>query len=131
MDYMSREGRLDGLSNFSIWKARILIVLEAYNLRNHAEQTLATPIDADHLRKHKEVVGHAKRLIMDSIKDYILPHIVDKKMANELWKALTSLSEGKSIQRKMLLETQMRSFMMAKGEDMSISSSNCSRSEIS
>ena len=40
------------------------------------------------------------------------------KTTNEMWKALTSLYEGKSIQRKMALETEMRSFMMTKGEDM-------------
>ena len=37
------QDRLEGLSNFSVSKARILIVLEAYGLRDHAEQTLATP----------------------------------------------------------------------------------------
>ena len=55
---------------------------------------------------------------MDSIKDHIVPHIAEKRTANEMWKALTSLHEGKSVQRKMLLEAQMRSFMMTKGEDM-------------
>ena len=35
-----------------------------------------------------------------------------------MWKALTSLYEGRSVQRKMLLETQMRSFMITKGEYM-------------
>ena len=97
--------RLDGLSNFSVWKARILIVLEAYNFRDHAEQTLATPTDPDLLRKHKEAVGHAKRLIMDGIKDHIVPHLAEKKITNEMWKALISLYGGKSFQIKMLLET--------------------------
>ena len=69
------QDRLDGLSNFSVWKARILIVLEENNLRDHAEQTLATPTDVDLLRKHREAIGHAKRLIMDSIKDHIVPHM--------------------------------------------------------
>ena len=55
---------------------------------------------------------------MDGIKDHIVPHIVEKKTTNEMWKALTSLYEGKSVQRKIILETQMRSFMMTKGEDM-------------
>ena len=112
------QDRLNGLSNFSVWKARILIVLEAYNLRDHAEQTLATPTDPDLLWKHKEADGHAKRLIMDGIKDHIVPHLAEKKTANEMWTTLISLYEGKSVQRKMLLETQMRSFMMNKGEDM-------------
>ena len=55
---------------------------------------------------------------MDGIKDHIVPHVAEKKIANEMWKALTSLYEVKSVQRKMVLETQMRSFMMTKGEDM-------------
>ena len=88
------QDRLDGLSNFSVWKARILIILEAYNLRDHAEQTLATPTDPDLLQKHKEVVGHAKRLIMDGIKDHIVPHLADKRTINEMWKDLISLYEG-------------------------------------
>ena len=112
------QDRLEGLSNFSVWKARILIFLEAYGLRDHAEQTLAPPTDADLLLKHREAAGHAKRLIMDTIKDHIVPHIAEKRTANEMWKALTSLYEGKSVQRKMLLEAQMRSFMMNKGEDI-------------
>ena len=75
---------IEGFSNFSVWKARILIVLEAYGLRDHAEQTLTTPTDADLLRKHREAAGHAKRLIMDSIKDHIVPHIAEKRTANEM-----------------------------------------------
>ena len=95
------QDRLDGLSNFSVWKARILIVLEAYNLRDHAEQTLATLTYPDLLWKHKDAAGHAKQLIMDGIKDHIVPHLAKKKTANEMWKALISLYEGKSVQRKM------------------------------
>ena len=95
-----------------------MIVLEAYGLRDHAEQTLATPLDADLLRKHREAARHAKWSIMDSIKDHIVPHIAEKRKTNEMWKSLTSLYEGKLVQRKMLLEAQMRSFMMIKGEDI-------------
>ena len=109
---------MDGLSNFAIWKARILIVLEAYHLRDHAERVLATPINEYLLRKHNEAAGHAKRLIMDGVKDHVVSHIAEKKTANEMWKPLTSLYEGKFVQQNMLLETQMRSFMMTKGEGM-------------
>ena len=55
---------------------------------------------------------------MDGIKDHIVPHVAEKKTTNEMWKALTSMYEGKSVQRKTMLETQMRSFMMTKGEDI-------------
>ena len=108
------QDRLDGLSNFLVWKERILILLEAYNLRDHAKQTLATPTDLDLLQKHKKAIGNPKRLIMDGIKDHIVTHIAEKKTTNEMWRALTSLYEGKSIQRKMLLENQMWMFQMCK-----------------
>ena len=115
---MRDQDRLEGLSNFSVWKARILIVLEAYGLRDHANQTLAVPTYVDLLQKHREALGHAKRITMDSIKNHIVPHIAEKRTTNDMWKALTSLYEGKSVQRKMLLEAQMRSFTMTKGEDI-------------
>ena len=51
---------MDGLSKFAVWKARILIVLKAYHLRDDAEEVLATPTDADLLKKHNEAVAHAK-----------------------------------------------------------------------
>ena len=81
---MRDQERLDGLYNFSVWKARILIVVETYHLRDHAEQVLATPTDADLLRKHNEVAAHAKRLIMDGVKDHIVPHTAKKKITNGL-----------------------------------------------
>ena len=61
------QDRLDGLSNYSVWKERILIVLEAYSLRDHAEQTVATLTDADLLQKHREAARHAKQLTVSRI----------------------------------------------------------------
>ena len=109
---------MDGLSNFVVWKARILVVMEAYSLRDHAEKFLATPTDALLLVKHEEAATHAKRFIMDQVKDHIVPYIADKKMAHEMWKAFTTIYEGRFFQRRMLLENQMRLFMMAKGEEI-------------
>ena len=85
------QDRLDDLSNFSIWKARILVVLEAYGIREHAEKVLATPTDAALLEKHNEATTHAKRFIMDEVKDHVVPHIVEKVTAHEMWEALTTL----------------------------------------
>lgn len=112
------QDRLDGLSNFAVWKAKILVVMEAYGLREHAEKVLAMTTNADLLKNHEEVVTHAKRFIMDGVKDHVVPHITEKTMAHDMWVALTSLYEGRSVQRRMLLENQMRLFMMAKGEEI-------------
>ena len=43
--------RLDGVSNFAIGKTRILTVLEEYGIKDHAENVLVVPTDADALKK--------------------------------------------------------------------------------
>ena len=45
---------------------------------------------------------------MDGVKDHIVPHIVNKKMTQEMWKALTALYEGKSVKRRKLMENQLQ-----------------------
>ena len=42
---------LDGMSNYVIWKARILSVLDEYGLEDHAEKVLAVPTDSNPLKK--------------------------------------------------------------------------------
>ena len=104
--------------NFVIWKARILTVLDEYGIRDHAENVLAVPTDAALLARFNENQMQAKRLIMDGVKDHVVPHIAKKKTKNEVWTTLTTLYEGSSIERKMLLENQMRLFQMHKGEEI-------------
>ena len=79
---------------------------------------MATPTDGALLAKHNEGEAHAKCFIMDRVKDHVVPHIDDMKMANGMWKALTTLYQGKSVQKKMLLENQMRLLTMTKGEEI-------------
>ena len=104
------QDRLDGLSNFVIWRARILTVLDEYDIKDHAENVLVVPTDADPLKKFKENQARAKRLIMDGVKDHVVPRIVGKNTANEMWTILNTIYQGSSIQRKMLLENQMQLF---------------------
>ena len=47
-------GQLDDVSNFVIWRARILTILDEYDIKDHAENVLVVPIDADPLKKFKE-----------------------------------------------------------------------------
>ena len=51
---MRDHDRLDIVSNFSIWKARILTVLDKYGIKDHAENVLDVPIDVDALNKFNE-----------------------------------------------------------------------------
>jgi hypothetical protein len=58
----------------------------------------------------------AKRIIADSIKDHLIPQVASKKTPKEMFDALTRMYEGKNINRKMNLRTQLKSTRMQKGE---------------
>ena len=55
---------------------------------------------------------------MDGVKDHVIPHIVDKNTTNDMWVALEAMYQGSFVQRKILLENQMRLFQMQKGEEI-------------
>ena len=55
---------------------------------------------------------------MDGVKDHVVPHFSEKNMANDMWIDFTTMYQGKFVQKKMLLENQIRLFVMNKGEEI-------------
>jgi hypothetical protein len=58
----------------------------------------------------------AKRIIADSIKDHLIPQVSSKNTPKDMFDALTRMYEGKNINRKMNLRTQLKNTKMQKGE---------------
>ena len=106
------QDKLDDVSNFVIWRVRILSVLDEYDIKDHVMSVLAVTVDPNPLKKFKENQAQTKRLIMDGVKDHVVPHIADKNTTNYMWTALEVMYQGSSVQRKILLENQMRLFQM-------------------
>ena len=98
------QDRLDGMSNYVIWKAIILSVLDEYGPKDHAEKTLAVPTDADPFKKYEENQVQTKCLIIDGVKDHVIPHVTGKNTTHDMWSALEVMYQGGFVQRKMLLE---------------------------
>ena len=60
----------------------------------------------------------AQRIIVDSIKDHLIPHVSSKKTLKEMYDALSKMYEGRNINRKMNLRAQMKGTKMSKGESI-------------
>jgi hypothetical protein len=58
----------------------------------------------------------AKILILDGIKDHVVPHLSGKAEAKDMWKALSDLYQNKNENRVMALRKQLCGTKMAKGE---------------
>jgi hypothetical protein len=53
-------------------------------------------------------------MIMDAIKDHLIPHISKKKMEKEMFYALVGLYQIENINKNMILRNILRSIEMAR-----------------
>jgi hypothetical protein len=51
-------------------------------------------------------------MIMDAIKDHLIPHISKKKTAKEMFYAPVGLYQSENINRKMILHNKLKSIEM-------------------
>ena len=113
------EDRLDGESNFSPWKERIVLLLEEAELWAIVEKTVAVPdqaTDAAGYSAYQKRNIKAKRVILDAIKDHIVPHVAGKVNAFDMWASLIKLYQSTNENRKMVLREKLRDMRMTENE---------------
>jgi hypothetical protein len=77
---------------------------------------VSEPEDAIEKEKHQKDSIKAQRIIADSIKDHLIPYVSSKNTLKEMFDSLRKLYEGKNINRKMNLRSQLKNTKMQKGE---------------
>ncbi len=61
---------------------------------------------------------NARHIILDGVKDHIIPHLSGKKSTREMWESLTKLYWSDNQNKKMVLREKLRSTKMAKAEGL-------------
>ena len=106
------EDRLDGAQNFSPWKARIVLILQENELWNIVDSTTTNPMTVPTDAAAKIVFDKkdikAKRILLDAIKDHVIPHISGKSHAHLMWTALNNLYQSSNENRKMVLREKLK-----------------------
>jgi len=87
------QDRLDGASNFIVWKARILSILDMNRLKHFALNTIMIPVYPAENKKYQEAMARAKSIILNRVKDHVVPYITEKDTTNAMWEAMTKLYE--------------------------------------
>ena len=82
------EDRLEGASNFFSWKTRIITILEELELEEYIEKEIPIPQDETEKLTWKRRNNKAKKIIVDSVKDHILPSISEIKSTHEVFKTI-------------------------------------------
>jgi hypothetical protein len=106
--------KLEGIDNFCAWKYRIGLILAENDLARFIKE-VEEPEDAIEKAKHQKDSIRAQRIIADSIKDHLMPYVSSKKTLKEMFDSLSKLYEGKNINRKMNLRSQLKNTKMQKG----------------
>ena len=70
---------LEGFDNFRAWKYRMLLILEENDLENYAEEEVVEPEGDEANTRQNEKMIREKRIIADSIKDKLIPHVSSLK----------------------------------------------------
>ena len=106
---------MEGLENFLSWKYRIGLILRKNGLEKFLKNEIAEPKEVEAKEKHEQDLIKAMRIIPDSIKGHLIPQMSSKKTPKQMYDALYRMYEGKKINRKMNLRTQLKGTKMSKG----------------
>lgn len=112
------EDRLEGDANFSAWKERVAIVLMANSLWELVENEIQVPSDPRQAAECNLKDVKARGIILDAVKDHIIPHISGKHTAHQMWSALMNLYQSNNENRKMVLRKKLRNIRMNKSESV-------------
>ena len=101
------EDKLGGDDNFRAWKYKISLILEENDLDQYISNEVLEQEGDEAKAIHKKKFVNAKRIIVDSIKDHLIPHVSSLKTPYEVFDALMKLFEGNNINRNMTLRNQL------------------------
>ena len=104
---MLNQSKLEGVDNFRAWKYIISLILEDNDLDKYVTEEVPEPEGYDTKENHKNMI-RAKRIIANSIKYHLIPHVSSLKTRKQMFDALIKLFEGKNINRKITLTNQLK-----------------------
>jgi hypothetical protein len=121
---MKSENKLDGASNFKAWRTRIDLILDIMKGKivelEFEEGKEKEPQNVAVMNKFKDSDINAMSIIVDSIKDHLIPYISHLDSSKKMYDALTNLFSVKNIGQVMSLKNELCDMKM--NDDDSITS---------
>jgi len=100
--------RLKGETKSWAWKERVLLLLEEIDLKEHVESVVVTPANLQELTAHKKKEVKAKRVLLEFMKDHLIPNIFVKTSTKDMYDALIGLYQNGNTCMKLHLKHQLQ-----------------------
>jgi hypothetical protein len=114
---MKSENKLDGASNFRAWKTRIDLILAKNKVLDIVKGKIVKPEFEEGKEKEPQNVAamekfkdgdiNAMSIIVDSIKDHLIPYISHLDSLKKMYDALTNLFSVRNIGQVMSLKNEL------------------------
>jgi hypothetical protein len=95
---------------------RVTLLLEENDLWDIFKNIGTPPIDPSELVAHKKREMKAKRMMLDSTKDHMIPHESNNKTTKEVFDAVIILYQNHNINKKMVLQNKLISIAMTRSD---------------
>lgn len=82
------EERFDGLSNYSLWKERIKLVLMVNKIYDFSDKEIKKLTNPKELKVYLYLDKKAKFIILDSAKNDLIHHLSRKSSTQVMWKEI-------------------------------------------
>ena len=119
---MKSENKLDGASNFRAWKTRIYLILSKNKVLDIVKGKIVEPEFEEGkekepqnitvMEKFKDNDINTMSIIVDSIKDHLIPYISHLDSSKKMYDALTNLFSVRNIGQVMSLKNELRDMKM-------------------
>ena len=91
------DDKLEGIENFRAWKYTIGLILEENDLAKFIKEVVLDLEEDEAKEKYKKYMIIPKRIILDSIKDHLIPQVSSKDTTKDMFDALSIMYEGRNI----------------------------------
>jgi hypothetical protein len=112
------EDRLEGASNFNVWKLQITNILQEYELEQYVTTVMEEPTSNAGRAAFKKSQAKAERIIFDFVKDSIMLAMTSLMIAKDCMDTLVNLYEKHATSQKRTLKHKFKYLRMEKGESV-------------
>lgn len=117
---VDRIQRLRGEENYHIWKFGVTILFRSSGVYGVVTGTTPKPVAVADLVAWNKRDGYGQELIISTIEEKVVVHILRCSSANEMWNKLKNLYEKLDEEQKCLLQTEFLNTRFEKGETVAI-----------
>ena len=115
---MKVEDRLEGASNFIPWNSRVLLLLEENDLLQCVYEKVLEPEVKEDKPCWRKDDPKERRLLVDLVRDHLVPQISEKTTIGNRFKNLKKLFEHNSINVTLTLRNNLSNMKMMKSENI-------------